>query len=180
MSDSLPTSERHRVSWPKAHWVFGRVHRMLAFGFGSGLIRPGSGTWGSVAALLAWWPLSSWMPWHWLGLGLVAASMAGIWICGRTTRELGVDDHVGVVWDEIVSVWVVLWAMPPLAWAWLFGFVLFRLFDIVKPWPIRQLDQRIGGGFGVMLDDWVAALYAIGVVWASAWVYVNWMGDRGW
>jgi phosphatidylglycerophosphatase A len=132
-----------------------------------------------VAALLAWWPLSGLLPWTWLGGVLLVTCLAGIWICGRTTQELGVDDHVGVVWDEVVSVWIVLWAMPPVAWAWLLGFVLFRVFDIVKPWPIKQLDERVAGGLGVMLDDWVAAVYAIMVVWASAWVFVVLINDGG-
>mgnify|MGYP003563898859 FL=1 len=180
MSQARPTRERHRVTWPTLGWVFGRVHRALAFGFGSGLLRPGSGTWGSVAALALWWPLSGLLPWAWMGAALLLASLAGIWICGRTTDELGVDDHVGVVWDEIVAVWLVLWAMPNLAWAWVLGFVLFRVFDIVKPWPIRLLDERVGGGLGVMLDDWVAAAYAIAGVWACAWGYVALFNDGGW
>ena len=171
MSGSNPTSQRHRVQWPTIAWVFGRPHRALAFGFGSGLIRPGSGTWGSVAALLAWWPLAAVVPWGWLGLVLLLASLAGIWICGRTTEELDVPDHVGVVFDEIVAVWIVLWALPDVLWVLLLGFVLFRIFDISKPWPIRQLDEQVEGGLGVMLDDWVAAGYAVIGGWAAWWLY---------
>lgn len=175
MNEPIAVKQRHRVKWPSLSWVFGRVHRTLAFGFGSGLIRPGSGTWGSVLALVLWWPLSVSLTWTWLGVLLVVASLAGIWICQRTTDELGVPDHVGVVWDEIVAVWIVLWALPDVLWVWVLGFGLFRVFDVVKPWPIRTLDARVGGGLGVMLDDWVAALYAVAVAW-SAWWLVGFSG----
>jgi len=176
MSASGPTSQRHRVQWPSVAWVFGRPHRVLAFGFGSGLIRPGSGTWGSVLALLLWWPLTALVPWGWLGAFLVVAALFGIWICGKTTEDLDVPDHVGVVWDEMVAVWVVLWALPNVLWLLLLGFLLFRVFDIFKPWPIRQLDAQVGGGLGVMLDDGVAALYAIVGAWGCWWVYQTMVG----
>lgn len=169
MSDPLSVSQRHRVNWPTLGWVFGRMHRALAFGFGSGLIRPGSGTWGSVLALALWWPLTGALSSVAMMVFLLAAAVAGIWICQRTVDELGVPDHVGVVWDEIVAVWIVLWALPEGLWLSALGFVLFRVFDVVKPWPIKILDARVGGGFGVMLDDWVAALYAIVMSWIVWW-----------
>lgn len=169
MSEPVSVSQRHRVAWPSVGWVFGRVHRALAFGFGSGLIRPGSGTWGSVLALVLWWPLGSLLSWGAMAVFLLLAAVAGIWICQRTVDELGVPDHVGVVWDEIVAVWIVFWALPNVLWVLAVGFVLFRVFDVVKPWPIKILDARVGGGFGVMLDDWVAALYAIGLAWLIWW-----------
>lgn len=170
MSDPIAVSQRHRVSWPTLAWVFGRTHRALAFGFGSGLIRPGSGTWGSVLALALWWPLAASLSWQAIGVFVLIASVVGVWICQRTVDELGVPDHVGVVWDEIVAVWIVLWALPESLWMWAMGFVLFRVFDVAKPWPIRVLDARVEGGLGVMLDDWVAALYAIGLSWGVWWL----------
>jgi len=166
LKDPIPVSQRHRVSWPSLLWVFSRPHRILAFGFGSGLIRPGSGTWGSVVGFLLWWPLNDLMSGVWLGVFLLFASIVGIWICQRTCDELGTPDHVGVVWDEIAAVWLVLWAVPDVMWVYLLGFVLFRVFDVVKPWPIQTLDSRVEGGLGVMLDDWVAALYAAALTWA--------------
>ena len=78
----------------------------------------------------------------------------------RSSRRLGVHDHGGIVWDEIAGMYVTLLVAPPLYSAWILGFLLFRGFDIVKPWPIRDLDHRLGGGLGIMLDDLVAALYA--------------------
>ena len=177
MSASSPTSQRHRVQWPSVAWGFRRPHRILAFGFGSGLIRPGSGTWGSVLALMLWWPLTALVPWGWLGAFLLVSAIAGVWICGKTTEDLDVPDHVGVVWDEIVAVWIVLWALPNVLWLLLLGFLLFRVFDIFKPWPIRQLDAQVGGGLGVMLDDGVAALYAIAGVWGCWWLYQTMAGQ---
>lgn len=173
MTDPIAVSERHRVSWPSLAWVFGRVHRILAFGFGVGLVRPGSGTWGSLLALVLWWPLTWAFSWPSLGVLILVASIAGIWVCQRTVDELGVPDHVGVVWDEIAAVWIVLWVLPEVFWVSLLGFLLFRVFDVAKPWPIRVLDAQVGGGLGVMLDDWVAALYAIVVTWAVWWLWVT-------
>ena len=134
------------------------VH-ILAFGFGTGLAPVAPGTVGSlVGVLLAWLTLD-------LGLmtqiGIAGAiSVVGIWICGESSRRLGIHDHGGIVWDEIAGMYVVLIVAPTTVWAWILAFGLFRAFDIVKPWPIRDLDHRIHGGVGIMLDDLVAALYA--------------------
>ena len=134
------------------------VH-FLAFGFGSGLAPVAPGTFGSIPGLLLFWLT--------LDLGLyvqlaVAAALciAGIWICGESARRLGIHDHGGIVWDEIAGMYLTLFAAPVSATGWLLAFGLFRLADIVKPWPIRDLDHRLKGGVGIMLDDLVAALYA--------------------
>ena len=134
------------------------VH-ILAFGFGTGLAPVAPGTVGSVLGVL--------LAWLTLDLGLmtqiacaVAISVAGIWICGESARRLGIHDHGGIVWDEIAGMYVVLIVAPTTVWAWILAFGLFRAFDIVKPWPIRDLDHRLHGGVGIMLDDLVAALYA--------------------
>ena len=97
-----------------------------------------------------------------LGVSLLGF-LAGIWICGRTSSDLGVHDHGGIVWDEIIG-YLLAMALAPDGWIWiLVGFLLFRFFDILKPWPIRWCDQRVAGGFGIMFDDLLAGLYA-GVV----------------
>jgi phosphatidylglycerophosphatase A len=88
----------------------------------------------------------------------------GIWVCDRSCRDLGVHDHGGVVWDEIVAMLLVLTVATQSALGWLMALDLFRFFDIVKPWPIRWLDARVHGGFGVMLDDLVAALFAMAIL----------------
>jgi phosphatidylglycerophosphatase A len=134
------------------------VH-LLAFGFGTGLAPKAPGTVGSLpGVLLAWLTLPLAFEWRiMIAAGLIAA---GIWICGESARRIGVHDHPGIVWDEIAGMYVTLLVAPPqIAW-WALAFGLFRLFDIWKPWPIRDLDHRLAGGTGIMLDDLVAALYA--------------------
>lgn len=160
MTKSNNVRERHQVYWPSLAWVLAKPTRLLAFGFGVGLLRPGSGTWGSVLALLLWWPMVLWIPDPWLGALVLLSVVLGVWICGRAADELAVPDHVGIVWDEIAALWLLLWVLPNNLWAALLGFLLFRVFDIGKPAPIAWLDRRLKGGFGVMLDDLVAALYA--------------------
>lgn len=132
----------------------------LAFGLGSGLSPIAPGTAGSLAALVPALALAA-VP-LWAGVLIVGlAFLLGCHVCARTSHRLGVHDHGGIVWDEFVGLWLVLLFIPfSLGW-WLAGFVLFRLFDILKPWPIRWLDQRVHGGFGIMVDDVVAAVYAL-------------------
>ena len=134
------------------------VH-FLALGFGSGLAPVAPGTFGSVvgamAALLVQpFPLPA-------KLAVIALTfLAGVWICGESARRLGVHDHPGIVWDEIVGMLITM-AFAPAGWPWLVaGFVLFRFFDILKPWPIRKLDHGMDGGLGIMLDDVLAGVYA--------------------
>lgn len=146
------------------------VH-LLAFGFGSGCAPKAPGTFGTVMALPFYLLLST-LPIAAYVLVLVLALVAGIWICGRTAHVLGVHDHGGIVWDEFVGLWIALCAVP-LSWqAVLCGFVLFRLFDIWKPWPIGWLDRQVSGGFGIMLDDVVAGLYAAILMQMA--VYAGW------
>lgn len=139
---------------------------LLALGFGSGLLPRAPGTAGTVAAIplyLLCLPLSFWV----YCAVLVLAFLLGIYLCGRTARVLGVHDHPGIVWDEVVGYGVTMAWAPP-GWAWvLLGFIAFRCFDILKPWPIRVLDRRLGGGFGIMLDDVIAGLGAAGVLWVA-------------
>jgi phosphatidylglycerophosphatase A len=135
----------------------------LALGFGSGLVPRAPGTAGTVAAIPIYLLVSALnLPVY---LVLVALMfLAGIAICAHTARRLGVHDHPGIVWDEIVG-YLVTMALAPAGWLWIvIGFVLFRLFDIVKPWPIRWLDKHVHGGFGIMLDDLLAGLFAAAVL----------------
>ena len=133
------------------------VH-LLAFGFGTGLAPKAPGTVGSLPGVfLAWLTLPLALEWR-IGV-LVLLIVAGIWICGESARRIGVHDHPGIVWDEIAGMYVTLLVAPPQIALWALAFGLFRLFDIWKPWPIRDLDHRLAGGTGIMLDDLVAALY---------------------
>jgi phosphatidylglycerophosphatase A len=144
------------------------VH-ILAFGFGTGLSPFAPGTVGSlVGVLFAWLTLDLGLP---LQLGIAAAiSLSGIWICGESARRIGVHDHGGIVWDEIAGMYITLLAAPPTIAGWVLAFVLFRAFDIAKPWPIRDLDHRLGGGVGIMLDDLAAALYALILLALYGWL----------
>jgi phosphatidylglycerophosphatase A len=138
------------------------VH-LLAFGFGAGLMPRAPGTFGTLIAV----PIVAAV----MQLGFQAhllfaavAAVVGIWICGESARRLGVHDHSGIVWDEIVGFTVTMLAAPA-KWYWLAaGFVLFRFFDIVKPWPIREADHRLSGGFGIMLDDVLAGIFSAAVL----------------
>jgi len=131
----------------------------LAFGLGSGLSPKAPGTAGTAVGMLVALPLAG-IP-LWAGLLVVGLSfVAGILICNRASQALGVHDHGGIVWDEFVGIWLVL-VLVPAHWVWwIAAFVVFRAFDILKPWPIGRLDRRVHGGFGIMLDDLIAAIYA--------------------
>ncbi len=134
------------------------VH-FLAFGFGSGLAPVAPGTFGTLAAIplfLLMQPLS--LPVY-LFITLLV-SLVGIWICGKSSEMLGVHDHSGIVWDEFAGYFVTMIAAPQ-GWIWVvIGFVLFRLFDIWKPWPISVLDKKVHGGLGIMVDDILAGFFA--------------------
>lgn len=140
--------------------VFGSISGFLAFGFGSGLSRFAPGTMGTLVAIPFIFALKALgNPGFWVLL--LVLFMLGVKLCGDVSRKLGVHDHGGIVWDEMVGYWLSA-AFVPLQWHWLLAaFVLFRFFDIVKPWPIRQLDKKVSGGFGIMIDDVVAALFTV-------------------
>lgn len=131
----------------------------LALGFGSGLAPRAPGTFGTLAAIPVYL-LCMTLPAPVYLLVLAAAFAAGVYLCGRTARALGVHDHPGIVWDEVVG-YLATMAFAPPGWAWIaLGFVCFRVFDIWKPWPIRALDRHVHGGLGIMLDDLAAGIAA--------------------
>ena len=134
------------------------VH-FLAFGFGTGLAPFAPGTFGSIPGLILFWLTLDFGLYAQVGIA-VALALAGIWICGESARRIGVHDHGGIVWDEIVGMYVTLFLAPVSVVGFVLAFVLFRIMDIVKPWPIRDLDHSMQGGLGIMLDDLLAALYA--------------------
>ena len=142
---------------PRSIWT-NPIH-FLAFGFGSGAAPVAPGTFGTLAAMLLYWlspPLSPLV----YGALLVITTVFGIWLCERTSKDLGVHDHGGIVWDEFVGYWITMFMAPAgLGWM-LVGFGLFRVFDIAKPWPIKWADEKIEGGLGIMLDDVIAGILA--------------------
>ncbi|MDO5680520.1 MAG: phosphatidylglycerophosphatase A [Pelistega sp.] len=151
---------------PTFVWVKQSVHRLFAFGFGSGLIKPAPGTWGTLMAWALWLPLSSLISHDiWMAVFLFLMYVYGVFICQKVTQDMGVADHGGVVWDEIVAFWLVLFVITPLPLIWqAVAFGVFRFFDIIKPWPIAFFDERLKNGFGVMWDDIIAALYSLFVI----------------
>ena len=134
------------------------VH-FLAFGFGTGLAPFAPGTFGSIPGLILFWLTLDFGLYVQLSIA-IAMALIGIWICGESARRIGVHDHGGIVWDEIVGMYVTLFLAPVSVVGFVLAFVLFRIMDIVKPWPIRDLDHSMQGGLGIMLDDLLAALYA--------------------
>jgi phosphatidylglycerophosphatase A len=131
----------------------------LAFGLGSGLARFAPGTFGTFVAIPFYLLLSQMSPWLYAGT-VLAAFAFGVWLCRSVSRDLGVHDHGGIVWDEFVGYWITMFLLP-VEWDWILaGFALFRLLDIWKPWPIRWIDKHVQGGLGIMLDDVVAGAAA--------------------
>jgi len=132
----------------------------LAFGLGAGKFPRAPGTAGTLLAVPLYYFFLMPLPlWDYL-LAVIGLFVLGVALCHVTARNLGVHDHPGIVFDEIVG-FLVTMAAAPVGWVWLvFGFALFRLFDIWKPWPIRAIDRRVGGGLGIMLDDVQAGIYA--------------------
>lgn len=131
----------------------------LAFGFGAGLAPKAPGTFGTLVAIPFYWLMQDLSLLSYLGV-VLASFVVGIYFCDVAAKAQQTHDHPGIVWDEMVGYWLTM-TFAPAGWLWVFiGFALFRLFDIVKPWPIGWLDRRVRGGFGIMLDDILAAVYA--------------------
>ena len=149
---------------PDARFLAAHPAHVVALGFGIGLVRWAPGTFATAATLPLYWALAAFMPPLAIALLAVPLFLLGVWACDVTGRDLGVADHGGMVWDEIVA-FLPLAALASASLALqAAAFVLFRIFDIWKPFPIRQLERRVKGGFGVMADDVVAAAYAGGAL----------------
>lgn len=139
--------------------VFTNPIHFFAFGFGSGLAPKMPGTIGTLVGI----PIYILM--HNINLNLyititLILTIFGFWVCDYSAKDLGIHDYPGIVWDEIVGY---LWTMAaiPFTWYWvILGFIAFRFFDILKPWPIGWFDRHVKGGVGIMVDDLLAALYA--------------------
>lgn len=140
--------------------ALGTAAGWLAFGLGSGLSRYAPGTMGTVVAVPFALLLKS-LPGGVFWLALAALFLAGVYLCDVSSKRLGQHDPGGIVWDEMVGYWLTV-ALLPVQWEWMLAaFVLFRFFDILKPWPIKLVEKSFSGGLGIMLDDVVAAIYAM-------------------
>jgi phosphatidylglycerophosphatase A len=140
----------------------------FALGFGSGLAPKAPGTFGTLVGLPLFWLISSYAL-HIQLLIITVLFLIGIYFCHKTGKDLGVADHGGIVWDEIVAMMLVLTTTPLHWFTWLMSFAMFRLFDIWKPYPICYFDAKFKHGFGVMLDDLLAAIYTILVMQFIVW-----------
>jgi phosphatidylglycerophosphatase A len=148
----LPIGTRRRLMKHPFGWI--------AAGFGSGFSPKAPGTVGSLFALLPWYFLMQGLPiWAYVAIVLVSF-LIGVWASSWAIKKTKIEDPSLVVWDEYVGMWITLF-LAPAGWLWmLVGFVLFRIFDILKPWPVSWADQKLHGGFGAMLDDAIAGVYA--------------------
>lgn len=134
--------------------------QFLALGFGSGLAPKAPGTFGTLAAVPLFLLLSMLSPLAYVA-AVVFISLIGIYICGKAADDVGVHDHPAIVWDEFAGFFITM-IMVPVSWqSIVVGFVLFRVFDILKPWPISFIDKKISGGLGIMLDDILAGIFSL-------------------
>ncbi|MFP2306722.1 phosphatidylglycerophosphatase A [Citrobacter braakii] len=138
---------------------------LLATGFGSGLSPIVPGTMGSLAAIPFWY-LMTFLPWQLYSLVVMLSICIGVYLCHQTAKDMGVHDHGSIVWDEFVGMWITLMALPNHDWQWVAaGFVIFRILDMWKPWPIRWFDRNVHGGTGIMIDDIVAGILSAGILY---------------
>ncbi len=159
MKSNMPAS-----SWKKP------IH-VLAFGFGSGASPKAPGTVGTVVAIPIFLVFSSLPLWAYLAVVVVVCAV-GVYICERCAKDLGVHDHSGIVWDEIAGFLITMIAVPVSFWSILIGFLLFRLFDIWKPWPISYFDKQVDGGLGIMLDDIIAGIFSWLILFPLAYYFL--------
>ncbi len=134
---------------------------LLSLGFGAGLSPCAPGTVGTLVSIIPYLFLSQLALVPYIAV-IILGFVLGVYLCDYTSQALGVHDHSGIVWDEFIGYWITMIAVPEVSWQWiLVGFVLFRFFDILKPWPVKWADKRLQGGFGIMFDDVLAGLYAL-------------------
>lgn len=142
-----------------ANKIFTNPINFLAFGFGAGLAPKAPGTFGTLIAIPLVW-LASYLSTNSYVLLTLAICAVGVYLCHQSAKELGVHDHPGIVWDEIAGFFI---TMIGFSFTWvnvILGFALFRVFDIIKPWPIKWADTKVDGGLGIMLDDIIAGVFA--------------------
>ncbi len=162
------------ASNPLTHIKLRHPVHFFAVGFGAGLMKSAPGTWGTLVGLGWGVLLLQWLPPISLLILTALFFVVGCYLCQKTADDMGVHDHGAIVWDEIVGILLVLCALPTFDWLWyLIAFVLFRLFDIVKPYPIRYFDRKLESGFGIMIDDVLAALYSVIAIQLLAYLLIS-------
>ena len=155
---------------PRSIWT-NPVH-FLAFGLGTGASPYAPGTVGTLLGIPLVYLLSQWPLWIYI-IATVVLTLVGIWVCDKTSKDIGVHDHGGIVIDEVAGYLVTMFTVPVNVWTLVAAFFVFRFFDIIKPWPIGWLDKKVSGGFGIMVDDLLAGVYGLAVMWAGIWAYAR-------
>ncbi|QTH70914.1 phosphatidylglycerophosphatase A family protein [Pseudoalteromonas xiamenensis] len=144
----------------QSKYSLSRPHQFLALGYGLGLAPKAPGTFGTLGALPFIFLSNGWPIWLQIAIAVVFC-LVGFWVCGKTADDLGVHDHPAIVWDEVAGFYITM-MFAPINWLTLLvGFLLFRFFDIAKPGPIRTLDRKLQGGFGIMADDILAGIFSL-------------------
>lgn len=150
----------NKVIRPDLRLLLSHPAHFLALGFGAGLAPRAPGTFGTLAAIPIFILMHLYLD-HTAYLVLtIVLAILGIWVCAVTDRALGTSDHGAIVWDEIIGFLLTMFLAPLAWWSVLAGFLLFRFFDILKPFPISWFDEHVKGGVGTMLDDVLAGIYA--------------------
>ncbi|MDB2409053.1 phosphatidylglycerophosphatase A [Pseudomonadales bacterium] len=150
------TQNKKEPTWA---FLFSHPAHFFGLGLGSGLTGFAPGTFGTLAAIPLWLLIAG-QSFVIQCAVILIASIVGIYFCGKTADDLGAHDHGAIVWDEFVGFWITMLFVPT-GWLWIFlAFVMFRLLDILKPWPISYFDKQVHGGLGIMLDDIIAGLLA--------------------
>ncbi len=163
---------------PDIKFLLAHPAHFFALGFGSGLAPKAPGTFGTLVGFPLFWLIFNYSFSTQLMI-IAVLFLFGIYVCDKTSKDLGVSDHGAIVWDEIVAMMLVL-TIAHLHWlTCLLAFLLFRLFDIWKPFPISYFDAKLKNGFGVMFDDLLAALYAMASMWLIFYLYLYWLSDGG-
>jgi len=156
-----PATEHGTTRLPKEVFLTHPAN-FFALGAGSGLAPVAPGTFGTLAAVpIAWFLPQSTLIYAMI---LLASFAIGVWFCDHCTADLGMHDHGGIVWDEWVGYFIALFALPRTWVVLLAAFILFRIFDVFKPWPIGPVDKRVPGGLGIMIDDVIAGLMTCAVL----------------
>ena len=160
---------RHYEAPPAPASVWQKPTHFIAFGFGSGALPYAPGTFGTLMAIpfyLAFQTLPT-SAYFWI---VVAITIGSMWLCDRVSKEIGVHDHQGMCLDEIVG-YLVTMIHAPHGFLWIVtGFILFRIFDIWKPWPIQLVDDKVHGGIGIILDDVLAGIYSFIIIQILSWI----------
>lgn len=141
-------------------FLFAHPAHFFSLGFGSGLFPKAPGTAGTVVGIPVYLLLAAYLDSTQYAIATAVVIVFGFWVCGITERAIGEHDHGSIVWDEIAGYLITMFLAPTTWWSVLAGFLLFRLFDIWKPYPISWVEQRFNGGVGTMMDDVVAGLFA--------------------